>query len=275
MKLDLIIEPDQLETYLEQAEPNALKIIDLCQPQNYAQVHVPGAIHITPSELVCGVPPATGKLPALEQLTELFARIGYDPKQHIVVYDDEGGGWAGRFIWTLDVIGHKNYSYLNGGLHAWLKEGHPVSNEVPEIASTNPELTIHENVRASLDDVLMSLNDDNTKVWDARSAEEYAGIKVTAQRNGHIPGAVNLDWLHTMDNANNLRLLPLGDLEAKLNDLGIQSGNKIITHCQTHHRSGLTYLIAKALGYDVMAYDGSWSEWGNLPDTPIETASAS
>ncbi len=269
MNLELIIEPDQLEDYLNQPE---LKIIDLSQIQNYTQAHVPGAIHITPSELVCGIPPASGKLPTIEQLTKLFARIGYRKDQHIIAYDDEGGGWAGRFIWTLDVIGHTNYSYLNGGIHAWLKEGHPVSKEAPQISPTEPVLTIHSAVIAQIGEVLNSLDDDDIKIWDARSAEEYAGTKVTALRNGHIPGAVNLDWLHTMDKDNNLRLLPLQDLQKKLNSLGIQDNHKIITHCLSHHRSGLTYLIAKALGYNVLAYDGSWSEWGNHPDLPIETS---
>lgn len=269
MTLDLIIEAKQLEACLNSSD---LLIVDLSQAQTYAQLHVPGAVHINPSELVCGIPPAVGKLPALEQLNTLFARIGYSPDKHIVVYDDEGGGWAGRFIWTLDVIGHAAYSYLNGGIHAWAKEGHPVTTDVPQIISTKPNLTIHHDVIASMEDVISSLEDSNIKVWDARSAEEYSGSKLTAQRNGHIPGAVNLDWLHTMDKDRNLRLLPLEELQTKLSSLGIHPGNTIITHCQTHHRSGLTYLIAKALGYDVLAYDGSWSEWGNHPDTPIETA---
>ncbi len=74
-----------------------------------------------------------------------------------------------------------------------------------------------------------------------------------------------------MDKTRNLRLYPLEDLKMKLERIGISEGNSIITHCQTHHRSGLTYLIGKALGFNIRAYDGSWSEWGNLEDTPIKS----
>src|SRR5690606_29560899 len=107
-----------------------LLIVDLCQPQHWQQIHVPGAIHVNPSELVSGIPPASGSLPPLGQLRALFARISYSADKHIVAYDDEGGGWAGRFLWTLELIGHRHYSYLNGGLHAWYREGHPVTREV-------------------------------------------------------------------------------------------------------------------------------------------------
>jgi len=200
----------------------------------------------------------------------LFSRIGYEQDKHIVVYDDEGGGWAGRFIWTLDLIGHTHYSYLNGGIHAWYKEGHPVDTDPFYATPTEVHLTIDGEARAELVDVLASLEDDNCKIWDARSYEEYVGTKQSSARGGHIPGAVNLDWLDTMDKSRNLRLLPAQELKKKLERIGIKEGNQIITHCQTHHRSGLTYLIGKALGFQIRAYDGSWSEWGNLEDTPIE-----
>ncbi|UYM17926.1 sulfurtransferase [Endozoicomonas euniceicola] len=91
---------------------------------------------------MAGTPPATGKLPPVKQLEDLFSRLGYTGNEHIVVYDDEGGGWAGRFIWTLDVIGHKNYSYLNGGIHAWLKEDHRTENEPVQLEPGRVSLTI-------------------------------------------------------------------------------------------------------------------------------------
>ena len=138
--------------------------------------------------------------------------------------------------------------------------------------STSPDykVAINRQVIAELQEVLDGITDPDTIIWDARTAQEFAGNKQTALRNGHIPGAVNLDWLDTMDKSNHLRLLPLPELEEKLAQLGVTKQKCVTTHCQTHHRSGLTYLIGKALGLNIKAYDGSWSEWGNLPDTPVE-----
>ncbi|MEX2366854.1 MAG: rhodanese-like domain-containing protein [Pseudohongiellaceae bacterium] len=268
LTMDLIIEAQELEANLDNPD---LLVVDVCQPQTYARIHIPGAVHVAPGELVCGIAPASGKLPELEQLNALFSRIGYRPDQHIVVYDDEGGGWAGRFIWTLDVIGHRHYSYLNGGLHAWYKEQHPVSAEPAAPGSTPVNLSIDTSVIAEIPDIMNALGDDGVKIWDARSHEEFIGARLSSRRGGHIPGAVNLDWLETLDKDRNLRLLPLEVLRSKLDDLGIHEDDEIITHCQTHHRSGLTYLVAKALGHKARGYHGSWAEWGNLDDTPVET----
>ena len=267
LALPLVVEPAALAAVL--TDPGLL-IVDLCQPQNWQQLHIPGAVHVHPGELVCGIPPASGKLPSLAQLNELFSHIGYRPDQHIVVYDDEGGGWAGRFIWTLDVIGHRHYSLLDGGLRSWYNERHPVTGEIREVETTSVNLTLHTDVIAELDTVLNSLKDPNVKIWDARSPEEYMGLRSGAARAGHIPGAINLDWLEVMDKNRNQRLLPLPVLREKLHQLGISDGNTIITHCHSHHRSGLTYVVAKALGFKVLGYHGSFGEWGNDPNVPIE-----
>lgn len=264
----LLIEPAQLEPLLGHPE---LLVVDVCQPQTYAQLHVPGAVHINPMELVSGIPPASGKLPTIDRLTALFSRIGYKPEKYIVVYDDEGGGWAGRFAWTLDVIGHTRYSVLNGGLHSYAKEQHRIDDKVPSVKATEVSVKLHPEVIAELPTVLAALKDPGVKIWDARSREEYLGLRSGARRAGHIPGAVNLDWLELMDPTRNYRLKPLRTLKDRLQELGIWEGHTIITHCQSHHRSGLTYLVAKLLGFKVLGYHGSWAEWGNNPDVPVET----
>lgn len=283
--LPLIIEPADLlshlpgraDTYAAHAgRTDGVLIVDLCQAGSYATGHIPGAVSVAPMELVSGQAPAVGKLPDEQRLQDLLTRIGYSPEQHIIAYDDEGGGWAGRFIWTLDVLGHKaGASYLNGGLPAWIAAGYALSSKHAPVREPLPALpsitiTINPAFIATKDDILASLDDPNTVIWDARSTEEYLGHKLNSKRGGHIPGAISLDWLRTMDPARQLRIRT--DIQTTLTDLGITPDKRIITHCQTHHRSGLTYLIGKHLGYDIRAYDGSWSEWGNDESLPVETS---
>ena len=94
----------------------------------------------------------------------------------------------------------------------------------------------------------------------------------TDAKAGHIPGAAHLEWTELMDKEHNLRLLPLTVIQTMLTERGLTPDKNIVTHCQSHHRSGLTYLVAKILGYpSIKGYHGSWSEWGNLDHTPFET----
>lgn len=268
MFLPLLLQPADLAAVLDNPD---LLIIDVCQPQVWQQMHIPGAVHINPGELVCGIPPASGKMPPLAQVSAWLSRIGYSPDKHIVAYDDEGGGWAGRLLWQLEVLGHTRYSLLDGGLHSWSKEGHPVTPEIRAVTPTQVQCEIRNSaVIAELDTVLASLQDPTVQVWDARSREEYLGMRSSSQRAGHIPGAINIDWLELMDRSRNLRLLPLAQIEAMMLARGFRSDATIITHCQSHHRSGLSWIVAKILGYKVLGYHGSWGEWGNNPDVPVE-----
>ena len=269
-KQPLVIEATQLQNML--GIPDLLPVA-VCSQQVFNASHIPGSALITPAELVSGEKPAVGKLPGVERLSDLFSRIGLTPSTHIVAYDDEGGGWAGRLIWTLDVLGHHNYSYLDGGLVAWLAGKYPVASGSTTVKSSKFTAVVDTTQLISLSTVKQQIGNAGSIVWDARGSDEYAGTKVTALRNGHIPGAVNLDWLDLMDRNNDLRLRQLPELEERLRSLGITADKQIITHCHTHHRSGLTYLVGKALGMNIKAYDGSWSEWGNQSDTPVVTGS--
>lgn len=271
---NLLMEPESLDAAMQGDED--LLIVAVCQEAVFQHKHIPGSVLVQPAELVSGIKPAVGKLPDQQHLNALFSRIGLTPDTKVIAYDDEGGGWAGRLIWTLDLFGHHNYAYLNGGLIAWLKSGLPVAgvSDQATVNSVEQEVSIDSSQLRDKEFLLTHLEDiekGRLQVWDARSPQEYTGDKVTSVRNGHIPGARNLDWLELMDRDNDLRLLPEDAIRAKLAEQGIRTDVPTITHCQTHHRSGLTWLVGKLLGMDITAYDGSWSEWGNDPDTPVAT----
>lgn len=266
ISLPLIIEAEQLQAQLNSKQ---LLIVDLSSEACYLQGHVPGAIHLPFKSLMSGEAPAPGRLPSEERLQQIASYIGLDDNIHVIAYDDEGGGWAGRFIWTLDVLGHKHYSYLNGGIHAWRGLGLAQESTPATAQASDYQLKpLDRSVIAEIDDILTALEKNDFAVWDARSPAEYSGEKVFSARGGHIPGAINCDWVNLMDRERDLRIRT--DAEDFLAKLGLDKNKKIVTHCQSHHRSGLTYLVGKSLGFNIRAYHGSWSEWGNQQDTPIE-----
>lgn len=263
--LPLLLEPEQLPKDLD---PVRYRLVDLSKTEQYLAGHIPGAVHLAPGSTASS-PPTPGLLPAAESLQQVLGELGHHENLHYIIYDDEGGGWAGRFIWILDSIGHTHYSYLNGGLVAWKAAGLALEQEPNQAEPTQPALTINHNHTVSAGDLMDKLGDADHVIWDARSPAEFRGEKVFAAKGGHIPGAINFEWTAGMDPDNGLRIRQ--DLAERLQALRITPDKEIITHCQTHHRSGFTYLAAKVLGYPrIKAYAGSWSEWGNHPDTPIE-----
>ncbi|MCC5857609.1 MAG: sulfurtransferase [Ectothiorhodospiraceae bacterium] len=268
--LPLLIEPDELEPLL--GTPGLL-ILDLCDEEQYRRAHVPGAVHMEFSRLVRQDPPAMGLLPTEQALEALFSEVGLTPDTHIVAYDNTGGGRAGRLLWTLDVVGHPAYSMLNGGLPAWAEEGHPLERTVnrPRPGHYTVRMAPLPDSRADMAYVQHRLGAEDVCILDARSAAEYRGEDIRAARGGHIPGAVNLDWMQLRDPEAHGRLRPAGELMEMLERIGATPDKEIITHCQTHHRSSLTWVALRALGYQrVRGYDGSWSEWGNDAGVPVE-----
>jgi len=246
-------------------------IIDLSQPQMHQQYHIPGAIYLDYNRIVANRPPVMGLLPDTDQLAATFSALGITADTHVVAYDEEGGAKAARLLWTLDVTGHSRYSLLNGGLQDWLTENHPITNVPRAVTPSNYVVQLNDQSIADQAYVRSHLQRADVVIVDARSPAEYRGEDLRAQRGGHIPGAVNIEWRRALDQKHGLRFKSQDELHHLYESAGVIPDKQIITYCQSHHRSALTWFALKYLGYPrVKGYPGSWSDWGNSPDTPIE-----
>jgi thiosulfate/3-mercaptopyruvate sulfurtransferase len=266
--LPLILEPDELESCLGQ---DGILIVDLCKADTYKLTHIPGAVYLEYPRIIHIEKPVMGLLPDDTHLNEVLSSIGMTQEIHVIAYDDEGGGKAARLLWTLEVLGHEKYSLLNGGLHAWANEGHPL--EKTGVPAKRGNFAVHrtETGITQKEYILEHLKDPDIVLLDTRTPEEFSGAKKFANRGGHIPGAVNLDWVLAMDKQHNLRLLPEETLREMFEQSGITMNKEVIVYCQSHHRSAFTYIVLKSLGYtNIKGYPGAWSEWGNNPELPLE-----
>lgn len=218
MDLPLIIEPEKLESLLGARQ---LLVVDLTKPTSYAQLHIPGAVYLDYGQIISMRKPTMGLLPEPAVLEKCLSEIGIDDTIHVVAYDDEGGGKAGRLLWTLEVMGHTRFSLLNGGLHAWANEGHPIEQAPvtpsPKVFQSKPS----DAPVADATYIMRHLDDGALGLLDARTPDEFNGNKRFAERGGHIPGAVNMDWMLALDQQRNLRLKSSHELEEILDSLNI------------------------------------------------------
>ena len=266
--LPFVVEPDELQAALGR---NDILVVDLSPAQSYHQSHIPGAAHLDYAELIDPKPPIAGILPEPKRLSALFSSLGLTPDTHVVAYDDEGGSKACRLLWTLDVVGHVHYSLLNGGFPVWRSEGRPVSDQATEMPYRPYTVHINDKVITDKNYILTHLHDPAIVLVDCRSPAEYSGEDNRARRGGHIPGAVNIEWRSAVDEERNQRLKSRDDLRTLYKSMGVTPDKEVITYCHTHRRSAFTYFVLKSLGYTrIRGYPGSWSEWGNDLNTPLE-----
>ena len=268
----LLIEAEDLLPHLGNEK---LRIVDLSRSSVYDQLHIPHAIHVKPKQLLRQEEQASGLLPDIEGLQALLEYLNISPEHHLVAYDDEGGAWAGRLIWNLHCLGFENTSLLNGGIHAWLAAGFPTSSEVEKLAPVAHLVEINQahidQYRIEYPKLLEKVKNNNIQVWDCRTEDEYTGLRLAARRGGHIPNARHFEWSTALNRENHLKLHPLERTQQRLEQLGFNLNEPVVVYCQSHHRSGLAYILGRLLNWNIQAYDGAWSEWGNRLDSPIIT----
>ena len=253
-------------------DDDSVLIVDLRKEEDYAAGHVPGAIRITPGATfqaeVNGVP---GMLPPADAVAASLAAMGATPDTTIVFYDSNSSLWASRGIWVLAVYGHEDTRALDGAWGLWESEGLEVSTD--DVTPTASEYAFggspNSELIASWEEIVASVDDPSVLVCDTRSPEEYAGKDVRADRGGHIPEALNVNWNRAVDERG--RFLPAADLKELYEGEGVVAGKTVYTLCQTAVRATHTwFVLSDLLGYDdVRVYDGSWVEYGNRTDSEI------
>jgi thiosulfate/3-mercaptopyruvate sulfurtransferase len=271
---DVLVETSWVEEHLDD---ESIRIVEVDEnPALYAEAHVPGAIGFDWTKDLQD--PVRRDFLDAEAFGALFGSRGISNDHTVVLYGDRNNWFAAYTYWYLKYYGHDAVKLVNGPREKWMSEGRPISSDVPK----HPRATFTARpgdpaIRALRDEVLAAIDDDR-KLVDVRSPQEFSGELITmagyeqegAQRGGHIPGAASIPWAQAVKEDGTFK--SADELEALYGDKGVLDGPSIITYCRIGERSAHTWFVLhELLGRDdVKNYDGSWTEWGNLVGVPIE-----
>ena len=273
-----LIEPQELYANLGK---KGLKVIDVRDAETFRKGHIDGAIQIGRRDIENTGDNIPGMRADAAQIARLFSDSGIETDDWLVLYDDRGSPEAARLWCILEGYGHERVKVLNGGLTAWKGDGYELtssSNELPPTAFswTNPQ---DASLWIDAEEIAGILNDPDSRaiLIDTRTSDEYYGVrqKKNAERAGHIPGAIHLDWADLIEYHGDHRVKQKEPIQKLLTNFGITTGDTIILYCHSGVRSSLTtFVLRELLEYPhVRNYDGSWTAWSRMTNYPIESDS--
>jgi len=260
----------------DRLEQPDLVLIHVGKEKGYDKKHIRGAVWIDLKKIT--KPEKEGALSSeiasVQTLDSLFEAAGISDNSTIVLY--HGKKWlhfAGRFYLTLDYLGLGDQTYiLDGGIKAWKEEKRPTSNSVTKVQPGNLNPRVNLGIIAGIDLVKENYENDKLVIIDARSRRFFDGKddgKGFIKRPGHIPGAKNLPYTSLTDEGRNFFRDTMA-LRQELTENGVTKDKKIIIYCHVGHQASLVYFVARNFNYKVALFDGSYEEWGENEDLPIE-----
>jgi thiosulfate/3-mercaptopyruvate sulfurtransferase len=264
----LLVAPRELAELIQGPAESRPLVLDLRPPEAYTAGHIPGAFHMD----LWGVS-LTDTDPAplkafMWMIEHVLAVHGVTAATPVVVYDDRSGVRAARAFWFLEYFGHP-VRLLDGGFGAWSRDSLPVTRDAAPPPGSEWTGARDERTLATWREVLDAIPRKDAVIVDTRSDGEYCGATVRARRGGAVPGAVNIEWTRNLTPEGEFK--PAAELRAMYEAAGVTPDREVITYCQGGYRAAHSYLALRLLGYPrVRNYVGSWKEWGDREDLPIQ-----
>jgi len=258
--------------WLSETKDN-VTVVDVRIGPKYLLGHIDGAIHIDKTQFLKKREGVKSLVPDARELARLLDRYGIGKDTVVVAYAEHTNPYSARFVWMLRYHGHEKSYVLDGGYEKWAGEKRPVAILPTKVtAKKGYRVTSSQDIRAGAGYIYTRLHNPSVVIWDTRRPGEYNGTEVRADRGGHIPGSVHLNWVDLQKDVDGIKVVKSEDeIRELLASKGIVPGNEIVAHCQTGIRSSYATLVLKGLGYEnVKNYDGSWIEWANNTSLPIE-----
>ena len=244
-----------------------LILVDTRAPADYWAGHLERARHFDPFPFHHSDTAESAMREFRGQLEWIFSALGVTAGATVVFYEGDSGMRATRGAWALDYMGHRAVRILDGGLKC-AGAAKLVTAAVP-YAHSDFKGAVREDASASRDYLVAHLGRPGVQIFDVRSDEEYFGERVRAKHAGAIPGSIHRDWTH--NRAADGRFKPAAQLREEFERLGLDPQSEIIPYCQGGYRSSNAYIALRLAGYTrVRNYLGSWGEWGNRDELPIE-----